>query len=768
MAIKTEKINKFLIIKERNHHYKITKTVFLEYIPVVRFLMEDRNERKLAAIGLVERELCDIKTAADICNFHRNTVSTLLKTKRHLGIDAVLKDDRGLKKPLKYNEEIISHIKQLLKDNLTMKDEDIASVASQNLNIKVSRSAVARIRTSDQDNQRKVFTKKELIDLSQIAAAIDSERLYAQQLEMNFDENPELKAHCEEFCKEGEPEVHRETERHFLARLKQGQRCCFAGGLMHHQFLNEIKFPSLVDVFPGSVAATYHHTEILATLFHSVNQGLPSIESLKLANASEFGVLIGCSRAPEKDTVRAHLNEMARHNKSSDLIDRFACRLLEQKHIDPEVFFIDGHFLPYYGLQTIAKGYYTVRRLAMKGNEIYAVTDIQGKPLFFITESNEIDFRPLILRCVEKLIGYGIERPLLVFDREGYGIGFFKELDQKADFISWAKYVREDSLNRIARSSFKMGLLVNDKRYRVAEESRTVTESIQTAQKEGRKTPVFLKLRLVVIEDVDTKKRIGIYTSNTAKPAHTIAYYMLQRWGDSENFFKEMMARFNLDYHPGYDIKELEKQPLVENPDIPLIRKAIHVLKKEIKELENVILISEAKYMKRKDRRLHAKLLKSRAAIEEKHNDIAQFEKKLSSLPDKVSIIEILKGKPMSRCDLEKKKLYDFMQFLAFHSRERLVEIFRSCYDDRRDIKQVLDMIVSKSGYVKLVGRTLIVILDWIDYKKHREAAKCLCRLLNKQNIKLVSRLNLKLSFYLSNIPNYSSKIAYNNMNNSS
>ena len=68
--------------------------------------------------------------------------------------------------------------------------------------------------------------------------------------------------------------------------------------------------------------------------------------------------------------------------------------------------------------------------------------------------------------------------------------------------------------------------------------------------------------------------------------------------------------------------------------------------------------------------------------LDNKKNDISEFEQKLSLLPEKVSIIEILKGKTMSRCDLEKKKLYDLMQFMAYHSRERLVDIFRECYND--------------------------------------------------------------------------------------
>jgi hypothetical protein len=228
---------------------------------------------------------------------------------------------------------------------------------------------------------------------------------------------------------------------------------------------------------------------------------------------------------------------------------------------------------------------------------------------------------------------------------------------------------------------------------------------------------------------------------------------MLQRWGDSENFFKEMMARFNFNYHPGYDIRELEKQPLVKNPDIALIRKALTILKKEVQGLENEILLAEARLTKRRDKRLVAKLSNLRNSLEEKKIDITGFEVKLTTLPDKISILDLLQGRPMNRCDLEKKKLYDLMQFMAFHSRERLLEIFRNCYNDHRDIKQVLDMITCRAGYIKLIGHTLVVILDWIESKKHRVAAERFCHLLNQAGIKLMGRLNMNLFLHVSYSP---------------
>ena len=51
---------------------------------------------------------------------------------------------------------------------------------------------------------------------------------------------------------------------------------------------------------------------------------------------------------------------------------------------------------------------------------------------------------------------------------------------------------------------------------------------------------------------------------------------------------------------------------------------------------------------------------KLKASIAEKKTDIIGFEDKLSQLPEKVSIMDILKGKPISRYDLE-KKLYDLI-----------------------------------------------------------------------------------------------------------
>ena len=753
--LQTGKYCGFHIIKSHDRNSKTVHIVFLNYVPVVQFNPGKAGERKLAAIDIVEKGLCTQSQAGNICGFHRNTVFKLLRTKKYLGIEAVLKDDRGHKSPFKYIGKVRSYIKKLLRKYPEINDQAIADMAAEGLKMEISRSAVARIRTEKNENKKKytLSGKKELVEIAKIADAVDKEKNQDRQMELNFNWDKDVKKKVEECSTEKSPQPIQKSKKNLIKRLQEGEHNNFAGGLMHHLFLQEIGFDDIVSSFPLNNEVTFQNCDILETIFHSINMGISSIEALKLINTNEFGVLSGLNNSPKKETVRNHLTAMATQNRSADIIDSFAKVLLQQNFISSEVFFIDGHFLPYYGLNVIAKGYFTVRRLAMRGNELYAVTDIQGRPLFFMTESNEIDFRPIISSCANKLIEYGITRPIMVFDRGGYGIRFFNEINQIADFVTWAKYVSDKSINQIPDESFTVGIKWQNKKYLVAEEIRTVKESVQTAKKAGYSEPVSIELRMIILQNVESGKRIGIFTNNRQKPLYKIAFYMLNRWGESENVFKEMMSRFNLNYHPGYDIKELENQPLIDNPDIALINKAIRILNKEINEFEREILLIEAKQCKRKDKRRLNKIIKLSNEIDDKKNDIANFKNKLDELDDKISILEILNGKPMSRCDLEKKKLYDILQFMAYNSRERLVELFRDCYDDHRDVKPVLDMITKRGGYIKLVGQTLIVVLDYIQNKKHREAANRFCLVLNQKQIRFGGNLKIKLSFFISKYP---------------
>ena len=750
MIVKREKIAGLKILTDENRKRQLRSTVYFEYRPIASFDPDSVNERKSAAVQLIELGYCDQKTAAIICDFHRNTISRLLKIKRLLGIEAIFKDGRGAKGSWKYVDDIYDKIKELIQAHADWTDQQIANNVSKELNTNISRVAVLRIRHEDEEPEIVFPEKIALEELAKIADSIDVKQHDERQLVLNFDADSEFKQKVDQCSLEETPKGHSNPEQILLDELKDGQRNVYSGMLLHNLFLNKVDFVNAFDSLPD-INNTYNNGQICQSIFYGLQLGLNSIESHKLLNSGMFGLLLGQPGSPSKETIRERLSVMTESNLTDDLIDHFAMTLLKHGLVDAEVFFIDGHFLPYYGLQILAKGYHTVRRQAMKGNEIYVVTDLEKKPLLFITENCDIDFRPIIDRAAERLIALGIQRPILVFDRGGYGVHFFSQLQKKADFVTWAKYFNKLELKDI---DYNCCVICNEKKYLVGEKIKTIRESLATAKKNGRQKASSLDVRMVVFKEINTDKAMAIYTCNRKKSAGDIAYYMLSRWGESENFFKEIMALYNFNHHPGYDINELEKQPLIENPELKIIKKTIKSLKEKIGQLVIEKNSAEVKFQKRPDKRLQKKITKLQPEIDELQTDVKNFSSKLNELPEKISIVELLKGKKMGKADLEKKKLYDLIQIMAYHSREYLIKIFKSYYKDNRDVKQILTMITKLPGYVKLYGKTIVVLLDWIDNKNYRKAAIDFCHKVNNMNCVLSTKhLEFNLYFKISSVP---------------
>ena len=164
-------------------------------------------------------------------------------------------------------------------------------------------------------------------------------------------------------------------------------------------------------------------------------------------------------------------------------------------------------------------------------------------------------------------------------------------------FVTCSKYVNKARLQDMGDEHFTCCLLHQDKQLHIAEQELTIKESAATASKDGRHEPATMTVRMVVMRDQKTGENVSILTNNWTKPAWDIAFYMCQRWGKSENFFKEALSWFNLDYHPDYDLKEMEEQPLVDNPDIVLIKKGIKALAGDVKELQKEIDLSRYKLL---------------------------------------------------------------------------------------------------------------------------------------------------------------------------
>src|SRR5207253_1378631 len=205
------------------------------------------------------------------------------------------------------------------------------------------------------------------------------------------------------------------------------------------------------------------------------------------------------------------------------LIDGFARTYLQSGLAAWGVMYIDGHFMPYYGLYPISKGWHGVRQMPMKGSYNFLAVDERFVPWLFLIRSSSEDLLQKIPELIEKAkrIGEqaGVSRQrlgqlIVVFDREGYSAELYRYLEGK-------------------------------------------------------------------------DQGAGRYTNGTAEElgAERIVQLICGRWGE-ENAIKELLHKHLINYTPGYVLEELEEQPLVENPEHRELKKQRAGLVSELNRLK--------------------------------------------------------------------------------------------------------------------------------------------------------------------------------------
>jgi hypothetical protein len=432
----------------------------------------------------------------------------------------------------------------------------------------------------------------------------------------------------------------------------------------------------------------------------------------------------------------------------------FACQFVKANLIEIGLLYFDEHFLPYYGIEHIAAGFFSQRRLAIGGNYQFWAHDASGHPFFVITTSARLKLRemiPHLIRRTQEITAQ--KRLIIVFDRGGYDIKLFIKINKYKTviFITWAKYVSEKTLNQIPEKKYKKEITVTtDKepvKYKLYSTPKIIIEG-RTKKNKGRKLK-RLKVHMIVLWRLSTNKKTALYTNDFKTSIEKLAEPMIQRWGAQENIFQKMMRRYNLNYHPGYYLEELINQPLVDNPKIKKLKKIINELELSIvKQKSNLATrllklkrtnISVEKYRQRQ--------VKSLAKIEEKQNEADKLKHKLQSLSPKISILEVLADKKMSQFDLEKKKIYDVIQIVAYNSEQMLLDLFKKHYHNKRDIEQILDKIINHGGCLKLYNGKLFVLLDPIATPRYRRAAVGLCQEINRMKSKTNDRFHFPIFF---------------------
>ncbi|MFZ5686729.1 MAG: hypothetical protein ACOY9Y_00825 [Bacillota bacterium] len=112
--------------------------------------------------------------------------------------------------------------------------------------------------------------------------------------------------------------------------------------------------------------------------------------------------------------------------------------------------------------------------------------------------------------------------------------------------------------------------------------------------------------------------------------------------------------------------------------------------------------------------------------------EIKTLETKKDVEPTQVPYQETRPGQERVTLNLERKYLLDNIKIATYNLNEMLLDIFAGCYDDLKDIRQILQMIIERGAHLRLVDGTLHVTIHSMDQPKYQMAAEKLCRKLNE------------------------------------
>jgi hypothetical protein len=459
-------------------------------------------------------------------------------------------------------------------------------------------------------------------------------------------------------------------------------------------------------------------------------RGMRSVEQIKNVNRREAGLVLGIGRLPIRQQVHGCLHSACKMEVSNQLLEEYFRKQVTGGEVSTWLWFTDGHLLPYTGKQKTHHAFNTQRQLMVPGRTSQVSCDINGKVVDFEIQEGKGDMRAYLVILGQKWKEVIEEGPVMVFDREGYGAEFFYNMNQAhVAFVTWEKHIDTQKLNRIQPDQFKEEFEVNGKTYRVFEDEKVFIHTVENEK-------ISFALRRINIWNVTTNRKTCALSNTGFDKMDTqqCAKAILSRWGASENTFKHMADRHPLNYQPGYEFFESEKQMII-NPEIKEIKRELKANKKELEKLCKKLSKSSQVFNKDGSIRDNSKHQRLKAQIQEIETRIQQLNEKYKQLPQKIDTSSLEDYSCFQRISDESKYLFDFVTSSAWNARKKMVEWLSQYFDNKNECIDLFYAITNCHGWIKSDQQKVIVRLEPIPQPSRRSAQIQLCRKLNELSV---------------------------------
>jgi len=270
-------------------------------------------------------------------------------------------------------------------------------------------------------------------------------------------------------------------------------------------------------------------------------------------------------------------------------------------------------------------------------------------------------------------------------------------------------------------------LEVNGKSYRIFEEEKMF---IYCSENDQRHT---FSLRRIVALNVCANHRFCALSSLPADKMSTqeCAFAILSRWGASENTFKHLDDRHPLNYQPGYQFTESEKQEIA-NPEIKETNRIISKVKTKLVRLYKKLAKSKEVLNKDGSVRQNSTREKLLKEIQDEEAEISQLHQTVKDLPEKVDVFALEDYRCFQRICDESKNLFDFVTSSVWNARKQMAEWLLPLYENKNEYVDLLYAITNCHGWIKSDTKSVLVRLEPLEQPSRRAAQQQFCRKLTE------------------------------------
>lgn len=626
------------------------RNVFLGGHLTARYACDDRGTERIIATQLAEVLSLSDKRIAEAFGMHAVTLSRYASQVRGGGAAALMPRRTGPKGPSKMTARIEERCRSLREKGLSFRD--IAK--------RVSRS----------DRQISHVSVAALFKATQ--AEPKQRRLPPDLVEVEPEPEPPAISTAVGFS---EP---RETR--------------YAGALMLYSALAQLDVWGVFRQLGAEVgpARRFGWAQTLATIVFSFALRFRSIEDFKNARRRDFGALMGEEQGPSVLSMRTKIKALAESADPVAISRGLFQRYLAMEPVWEGLYYIDGHFCPYYGKHPTPRGWDSKRGLAVPGHTDVYVHDARGRALFFFSQPLNDSLARAIPGAVEEIRrAHGAGPFTLVFDRGGYSGDAFRFLE--AEGIGFITYLKgRKAWRRYPEKLFRPGWFFFEGErhvYRLFEKKTHVAgagllRTVLFQGDDGHQIPVLTNLAP---------------SSTAAKVVHCLRL----RWRQ-ENDFKYLREHYAVDQIIQYGADEETQDRLVLNPRRKAVKEEVRALTLQVQTLEAEL--GRAFNHNDESHRPTARGIKIahgrlRREIAQKRQALTRLENRLQRTPSQISAEKV--GRTRSILREDRRLVINALKIAACNAEKLLVRRFDQAYEQPKDAFSVFRSLLHLPGHVR-------------------------------------------------------------------